>query len=728
METITAPYGFVPLSDKVVLPEWLKLVDGKVPPLHDVPFEDGICGTLEIEIEAETPIFVRGTEEGGKLPFRLSDGQYAIPGTALRGALRNIVEIISFSRFSRVNNHRYAVRDLNNPQLYGRHMAEIVKGNDGRGRPTPLVNAGFLSLQCTDGEPKLAIEVCDFAKVEYSKLIGLQPDFQPGIKQSAVRKYNNWKAKLEQKANVTWQPRKVPGAAFLSRYGEVASFGVGEVCRLVFTGQPSNYVAQSNKSARAGNAKHHDFIFVKGADKTPIAVPESVFKDFEFAHSNRGQQNSLKESQTPNEEWKYWKARLEAGQQVPVFFLCNPDKSLRAFGLAMMFRLPYKLSIHEAVNNASQEHTSISGNLDFSEGLFGTVRQNNLALKGRVGISHALAPLDVKPIGDIVAVLGSPKASYYPNYVEQDPAYPGSKPGPGADGKPQYLSWMDAEARPRGWKRYKPLTETTQSNDSSQDNSRVTTTFRPLPARTKFRAHIDVHNVRPQELGALIWAVSLGKNDTLRHTLGMARPLGYGRCKMSTQNISISTMSGSVVSIEQCLEAFVSYMKSVVPGWESTQQIVELLALAKPTKPVDARYQRLKPNEFVEAKKSYLALPSAAGFSPPLGYIRVATSKASNTAQAPEKLATGSRIRASVSEEKTKSGKPKFMIPGSKNLGIVVGGNMPEDLTPGAVHHFEVKSVPASIGEIQLVWIDPDAPPVTKAAPKPNNQNRFGRR
>ena len=76
LERITAPYGFVPLSDKIVFPSWLQpraaaLGEApQVPPLHDMPFRDGICGTLELEVHAETPIFVRGASGDPSQPFQ----------------------------------------------------------------------------------------------------------------------------------------------------------------------------------------------------------------------------------------------------------------------------------------------------------------------------------------------------------------------------------------------------------------------------------------------------------------------------------------------------------------------------------------------------------------------------------------------------------------------------------------------------------------------------------
>ena len=651
MRLITAPYGFVPLSKTVVFPGWLQPKDDRLPPLHDVPFQDGLCGTLTLEIESETPLFIRGARKK-ELPFQLQQGHYAIPATALRGALRNVVEILTFSRFQRINrDHRYAVRDLQNRNLYGQYMAEIVKNpRTGKGEPMPLVNAGWLSAT-RDEEGRWnggEIEVCDFGKIEYRPLeeiarqLGIR-GYQPGNKQTSVEKYIRWLGEGRSPGclDVTVhldvrRPGVVGRRKMASQFGLAVPNPSGQAGTLVFTGQPSRWTPDPlGKRRGAGNAKHHDFVFLPQATKRTLKVDQQTFEDFEFAHSDRGQQNRLGRSQTPNAEWGYWEKKLdEPGGRVPVFFLTDEGgEQVKAFGLAMMFRLPYKFSIGEAVRNVDPRHVLDGPEFDFAEGLFGTVRRRGdsgsdrapaVCLKGRVGISHALAQGTPRLLDPVAVVLGAPKASYYPNYVEQDPERPGSPPRrDAATGRPLYRTWMDPKGAPRGWKRYRPLTSTWQpipptgGDGRPLDLSKVGTRFQPLQEGTLFQAHVDVHNLRPEELGALLWALDFGGEPGARHTLGMARPLGYGRTRLSIVNSQIRTMEGQPADLEGCRRRFEAYMDEQVPGWRRTPQIQELLALARPVPPEQAKYQRLDPgqriNEFVLAKQEGLALPSTSG-------------------------------------------------------------------------------------------------------------------
>ena len=117
---IHAPFNFVPLSDKVFFPDWADQIS------QDIPFEDGLSGTIDIELKAVTPMFVRNghTKEQGEeeteeyCKFSTSpDGRLFIPATTIKGTIRNAVEILSFGKMSHMNNKRYAMRKKTNTYL-----------------------------------------------------------------------------------------------------------------------------------------------------------------------------------------------------------------------------------------------------------------------------------------------------------------------------------------------------------------------------------------------------------------------------------------------------------------------------------------------------------------------------------------------------------------------------------------------------------------------------------
>jgi len=99
-----APYNFIPLNEKVIESDFN---------IDDTPFntyhKNKNTGYIEVEIETKTPVYVRDTlnqkeqeeaEKGKQNPdFFSPAGRYRIPGSSLRGMVRNIVEIVSFGKF-----------------------------------------------------------------------------------------------------------------------------------------------------------------------------------------------------------------------------------------------------------------------------------------------------------------------------------------------------------------------------------------------------------------------------------------------------------------------------------------------------------------------------------------------------------------------------------------------------------------------------------------------------
>jgi hypothetical protein len=97
--SVFAPFRFNPFNHWVYFPSWANEVS------HDVPFEDGWSGELELELLARSEILIGGvrrepteTVAGEVWPFQLPDGKWAIPPSTLKGFLRTGVETVSFSK------------------------------------------------------------------------------------------------------------------------------------------------------------------------------------------------------------------------------------------------------------------------------------------------------------------------------------------------------------------------------------------------------------------------------------------------------------------------------------------------------------------------------------------------------------------------------------------------------------------------------------------------------
>lgn len=653
----TAPYNFVPLSRRVVRPSWGHHVQ------HDAPLKGALCGRITVELEAVGPLFVRGA---GDQPFKGPDGLPAIPGTSLRGMLRNVVEIATFSALTRVNAHRFGVRDLHDRPHYADHMSAFGKGPNGKGFLQPLVCAGWLVRRPDDDTNPAEIVPCDFAKVHYSELIRFAQetgvhDFHPGKKQGAEEKYLKWTSRGVV-AQTTWLATQNPPGSppRIGRYGVVSALsraGQGQAGTLVFTGQPTRWDPPPPGAPRPENApKQNDFVFFDIPNAPALPISAEVFDQFEFVHSDAGQQH--KNTRDPNPIWKFWRSTFETGGRVPVFFLLRPDRTVRALGFAMMFRLASDLSTAQLVRNAQPLDADDERNQwDLARLIFGDVPLQDGSrsdgrhpgLRGRVSLGLAKLQGDFTLLKAVEAVLGAPKASFYPAYVEQDhpvgPGRPVRWEQQGSKKKPAWRIAMDKDAQARGWKRYRihkdgvltarlptsaegrPLTE--------EQYKRQVTVFRPiqLAPSARFSFPIRVHNLLPVELGALLWALDFGGDPDALHGLGMAKNLGYGAVKLRVVDSDLSEVTGEALRCnsvseftEQMKQSFKDYMERQLAadgGWRTSRQIHELLACARPAPAAEIAALRLSPaenrNDFTVAKRQGQHLPPAgeATWSPP---------------------------------------------------------------------------------------------------------------
>jgi len=278
----------------------------------------------------------------------------------------------------------------------------------------------------------------------------------------------------------------------------------------------------------------------------------------------------------------------------------------------MMFRLAYNRTTRQLAGTASPDH--LSEDPDFAETMFGYVREArsndaNQALAGRVHIECAAIEHAVPNAKTREEILLSPKPAFYPAYVgqrhiEQRSDPPQVKEGSYlAGGKPRpfkaYTTFMERDAVLRGWKRY-PVSDQSRPppvptpNQPVVKSREVFTRFTPLGAGTRFRATVHVHNLRREELGALLWAISFGDPaQGYCHSLGMGRALGLGcvRIKVDPDSVDLDDVDDAQpwqgrdagTRLDSCRRAFEDYMNGKVSDWARTLQICMLQAMADPT-------------------------------------------------------------------------------------------------------------------------------------------------
>jgi CRISPR-associated protein (TIGR03986 family) len=541
MATIKAPFNFVPLSDKVFTPDWADKVS------HDIPFEDGLDGSIDVTITTHSPIFVRNgkkTNEEDNTFCHTDDGRYFIPGTTVKGAIRNVLEILSCGKMETAKK-RYAIRDLQLKE-YTNHF---VNNYDN-------IHGGWLSYDKDVDEISIIdsgvpyrvshIEIDNYFNTHFVTIFSKKENFKSGTTiKSAKYKYDCCKG---QKLVVGYKVKGKINSANTVDKREIVTFdsNSAELGTLVFTGQPGHRKAGDKSKNQKAQSKFYEFVFAKNREKsTPIATfdyyeDEGLWADFRFIYAD-------------SEEWGYWKSKLLKGERIPVFLTLNADGTLKHFGLSYLYKLPYVKRVDEY---RPMEHTSTS--VDFVDSLFGYANKDE-ALKGRVQFSHAFCVADnVKPMHLHQVLMSSPKPTYYPIYVKQEGGSNGFMSDV-RDNIVKFRTMLNSDVQLRGWKVY-PIHKQTEEFPAIEQTQLINSSkFYPLPIGTEFKFTINFHNIRPFELGALLSAIKLQQNSF--HNLGFAKPYGYGKCKLMVSDLNLFEES-DVKTQEEYIALFNEQMKA----------------------------------------------------------------------------------------------------------------------------------------------------------------------
>lgn len=592
---IKAPYNFVPLANKVVFPEWASEIS------IDRPFEDGISGSIDVEYTAQTPVFIgNGKDPNVKDPkeapvanYKAANGKYAIPGSSLRGMIRNVAEIVSFGKFNRVTVATLSIRDLQNKdkELYPNHL---TAGNNNRYEA--LSKSGWLDFnvenKCWELYP------VNYYRVEDDDLES------PKVYNIPIRdKKNDKKAeerirKIKDKVFVYFTAGKndfhehhqLKNGPLYLKYSKVEKIEFKK-----FPNAKTGYVVLTGFCGR----KHMDFVFENKTDRF-ISLDSKIINQFNQA--NDSDPANQKEGLNLRIKLKKYKGFGYPG--IPVFYLADSLGNPESLGLSQMYRLPYKNNLPDAIKHSSEDHYSTD--MDFAECMFGKLpKEKRLSLRGRIQFEDATSDSD--SFGKRVdTILESPKPAYYPNYIEQD-------------NKEKYKTLMDSDVKLRGWKRY-PVRNEPNPVAIGQGQTNVGTHFSPLQKGTVFVGKIHFHNLKKEELGLLLWAITWGNNKKLSHAVGMGKPYGYGQIKASISSLSYLKNNSqdndynkaSDEDIKFWEDSFESYMEYKISGWKSSPQLTELRAMADPQNATRPNWNlghlslknQIGKNEFVEAKKA----------------------------------------------------------------------------------------------------------------------------
>ena len=266
---------------------------------------------------------------------------------------------------------------------------------------------------------------------------------------------------------------------------------------LLYTGKPVR--SWNRQTGRLEDHPNHLYL-IPEADWSaqPLTLDEddvlSYMEDFEKRRNVLGRNRN------------FWNLPLE-GREKPVFYVQYEGHVY--FGMSRFLRIGYRYPLSCGL---PESHKAGMDKLDFPRAILGYVSKNSGSYRSRVSFGDFAADGEAYEMPLISMILGEPKPSYYPGYV--------------VGGK----HYNHEDFRLRGYKQYwlKEL-RLTEGKDS------VTAKLRPLPKGTRFNGILRYRNLTEDELGLLLWSLRL--EDGCYQTIGMGKPCGLGRMKLTIKGL-----------------------------------------------------------------------------------------------------------------------------------------------------------------------------------------------
>jgi CRISPR-associated protein (TIGR03986 family) len=545
----TAPYRFVPLVDAVPpspVPE----------PRHDKPLAGQLSGTIEVAWEATTPLLIGDPQEvvdglpGLVLPTVLVPDEKAgktfderrgvlraacIPGASLRGMIRSVYEIITYSRLTQLNaDYRFGFRNFDDDDYKRQVLAEGA------------VKAGWLEV---DGDGTWWLRPCQWRKVEIAVIHAQARATHAAtwITWNLERKYALLSTHVAgRNPPFVWQDdwRWDDSSGTLTRSaGGGAASGAGV---------PATIVVSGPATSASANKRFEYVFFAAVGDEERGRIDPMIRLDFERVH---GRLNARGEFE-PDGSWAVLKPNLRVDvptelRRIPIFFVGDPNDPLMPgnrlrLGLTRLFKLGHTFAVGDLL---PASHRSRSPR-DMTEALFGMVPRTDddpdiKALRSRVAFGFATLDEEgqssLAPTTELRAVLMTPRASFEPYYLAGSRLSYSSESG----GRPM----ATLAGRKRYPVRFAADVGGMRAHADKAPSERVVSRLRFLmPIKggaLRFVSAIRFHNLARAELGALLWSLTFGGSADHRHALGRAKPFGFGTLKVDPDRLRVRYAAGS---------------------------------------------------------------------------------------------------------------------------------------------------------------------------------------
>lgn len=543
-----APYNFVPFSNKVLFP----YPDGMDSlPGHDEIRPDLKTGEIQITMTAETPVFVSDGQRGNASFFRGANGKLMIPGSTVRGLVRENMQILGFGLIR-------PGEDLEDRRIYFREVAEARKTVQKRlkqyydspealnVRPEPSKSGkGTITIPRNVRAGYICQENGEFVIYPTDYPTRDDPENGGGFiriprkHQDAVKLCTNNSGLFQDKfatvVSVTYTGEGGTLRFFPADSGGGAGDGERKKGKLLFTGKPVGKPPFTKPNSL--------YLFPETLRKDIcITIPKEDILSYRADYEDR--KNSLKAYY----DVKFWDLPGE-GESKPVFYARVGGHTY--FGMSLFLRIGYRHTIADglpayqkerggqinealsALDNASPQNRAELLKqipLDFPHSLLG-FSFGSASYRSRVSVEDFALTAGGEHIQTISYTPGGPKPSFYPGYLRDAPREKYGLP----QISPETKHYNDSSFLLRGYKQYWLRDTAVTPVPPKREDAASTVKLRLLPAGSVFTGVIRYKNLTEQELGLLLWSIRL--DDSCWHSIGTGKPYGFGRMKVQIQNL-----------------------------------------------------------------------------------------------------------------------------------------------------------------------------------------------
>jgi CRISPR-associated protein (TIGR03986 family) len=562
-----APYNFVELPESVV-----EVFPNSLPQQNRyyAQSENRYTGRIECTLTTESPVYIRcgltkeefkNGSESKDLPnffYTNPSGESTkpvIPGSSLRGMLRNLVEIITFSKIDQVSDHQRlffrAVAVSPDKDSLGKEYQKYVDNLRNK-----TIQAGYLKK---DNEGWYI----QAAKKEYY--------MQPNRKQQSATFAWVREGDLDIQELIKFDEDGYKSQYIPVSYRQVA-IDYNDRAKRLFASDvdtPNTYPQKKGVLVTSGNMKQDDsdkpsprrnhcivfdcLVFESDSNVEKLRLDEKAIEYY---------RNALTDFQKKSPFSKDWGMLNES---CSVVFYYPPENGSKVvfFGQSPNFRIPYTHQDNRyaatvadfiPTHLTSEKENYKIGLIDLADAIFGWVKKDNKKelsenmrqRASRIFVTDAQYQSNERGIwykgnfNDTITpqVLLEPKPTCFQHYLVQP-----EKDNPQADKAKlkHYASQPESETVIRGHKLYwhkgkKPHFQHPEGNSATGDHI---TKIKPINSGVKFKFDIHFENLTNIELGALLWVINIcqreDKGKQYSFKLGMGKPLGMGSIKIEPQ-------------------------------------------------------------------------------------------------------------------------------------------------------------------------------------------------